>query len=98
AAQTMGFSLGEVKEIVACWDRGDPICEPVIRLIETRLRELSDQIANLSKARNDLVGLLREAQTAPAHPKGICHAIERVGGQQSRAVKASQGSVTPNRG
>jgi DNA-binding transcriptional MerR regulator len=80
AAQTVGLTLGEIREIVALRDRGRAPCEHVAELITKRAADIDAQIAELERMRSDLRRLARRASRLD--PKDcrsdeICHIIQR---------------------
>jgi MerR family copper efflux transcriptional regulator len=79
AAQSIGLSLGEIREIFAVRDRGEVPCPHVASLIERRATELSQRIAALEGMRRDLGRLVKRARTmtrADARDATYCHIIE----------------------
>lgn len=79
AAQSVGFSLGEIREILAFRDRGEAPCEHVTDLIEQHARDLSDRIRALERMRSDLGRLARKAREVPPRTGKFCHIIESAG-------------------
>jgi len=79
AAQSVGLSLGEIREVLAFRDRGETPCAHVASLIERRAAELSVRIAALERMRRDLERLSKMTRTmSPAKARGaaFCHIIE----------------------
>lgn len=79
AAQTVGLSLGEIRETLAFRDRGEVPCAHVTELIERHAADLSERIAALEAMRRDLDGLARKARTAAgsdSRAATYCHIIE----------------------
>jgi MerR family copper efflux transcriptional regulator len=79
AAQSVGLSLGEIREVLAFRDRGETPCAHVASLIERRAADLSEHIAALERMRRDLERLSKKARAAsPAKARGaaFCHIIE----------------------
>jgi MerR family copper efflux transcriptional regulator len=79
AAQSIGLSLGEIREILAVRDRGQTPCAHVARLIDRHAAELAERIAALERMRQDLERLARTARTVPPEQLGqaaYCHLIE----------------------
>ena len=79
AAQSIGLSLGEIREILAVRDRGQTPCAHVARLIERHAAELAERIAALEQMRQDLQRLARTARTVPPEQlaqAAYCHLIE----------------------
>ncbi len=79
AAQAVGFSLGEIKEIVAFRDGGEEPCAHVLELVDRRARDIADRIAALERMRRDLRRLSSRARSVPRHNGSYCHLIEQVG-------------------
>ena len=77
AAQAVGFSLGEIKEIVAFRERGEEPCAHVLDLVDRRAREIADRIAVLERMQGDLDRLAARARSVPRHPGSYCHLIEQ---------------------
>lgn len=79
AAQSVGVTLGEIKEILAFRDRGQTPCDHVASLIQRHAEDLSERIASLERMRRDLARLARRARTASRRqpPEAeFCHIIE----------------------
>ena len=77
AAQAVGFSLGEIREILAFGDRGEAPCLHVTQLMEERIHSLSEHIRGLEKMRSELERLVTKAKTLPGPNLGtFCHIIE----------------------
>jgi DNA-binding transcriptional MerR regulator len=79
AAQSVGLSLGEIRETLAFRDRGEAPCRHVVALIERNAAELRQRIAALQAMQRDLERLARKAraispESAPA--AAFCHIIE----------------------
>lgn len=79
AAQSVGLTLGEIREVLGFRDRGEIPCDHVAALIERHAAELSERIAALEEMRRDLERLARKARAAraaPHPPAAFCHIIE----------------------
>lgn len=79
AAQSIGLSLGEIREIAAFRDRGEVPCGHVASLIERHATELSERIAALDRMRGDLERLARRARSSSrrsGEDADFCHIIE----------------------
>lgn len=78
AAQSIGLTLGEIKEILEFRDRGQAPCHHVASLIERRATDLSERIAALEAMRRDLERLARRARRASlgSQDSEFCHIIE----------------------
>lgn len=80
AAQAVGLTLGEIREVLGYRDRGETPCEHVVELIRRRAAEIDDQIADLERMGAELRRLERRARSlAPeaCRPDDICHVIPR---------------------
>jgi DNA-binding transcriptional MerR regulator len=78
AAQAVGLSLGEIREIVSLRDRGQTPCTHVVELLEHRADEIGERIAELQRLQGDLVRLAARAQIldpADCDPRRVCHVI-----------------------
>ncbi len=79
AAQAVGLTLGEIREIIALRDRGEVPCGHVLELIRRRAAELDDRIAELEALRSELRRLARRARRMDprdCEPDRVCHLIE----------------------
>jgi MerR family transcriptional regulator, copper efflux regulator len=80
AAQAVGFTLGEIREVLAFGDRGEAPCKHVTHVMKERIRTLSQHIRGLERMRTGLEHLLQEAKRLPDPPQGtFCHIIESIG-------------------
>lgn len=78
AAQGVGLTLGEIREIVAFRDRGETPCAHVLELIQQRSEEFAERIRQLQRLRKDLVGLAdrgRRLDPRDCEPSSVCHII-----------------------
>ncbi len=90
AAQAVGFTLGEIREILAFRDRGETPCLHVADLMEQRVRSLWQHIQGLERMRAELERLVQKARSLPEARSGtFCHIIE-----SARPVK-QKGSALP---
>jgi DNA-binding transcriptional MerR regulator len=80
-AKTLGFTLREIREIIALRQRGDLPCPHVHTLLTERIETLSRQIQDLSLLRDELKRLAKKSASAPrtlTSPATVCPHIERV--------------------
>lgn len=78
AAQAVGLTLGEIREVLAFRDQGEPPCAHVLALIDRHAIELSAQIASMERLRRELVNLARKGRRldpAECSPDAVCHII-----------------------
>jgi DNA-binding transcriptional MerR regulator len=77
AAQSIGLSLGEIREVLALREQGDVPCPHVVTLLEQRAAELTERIAALEQMRSELIELAQQARRLPLRADAeFCHIIE----------------------
>jgi MerR family copper efflux transcriptional regulator len=79
AAQSIGLTLGEIRETLAFRDRGELPCGHVAALTERNAEELRQRIAVLEEMRRDLLRLAKKARAVSAGDASdtvFCHIIE----------------------
>ena len=76
AAQAVGFTLAEIKEILSLRDAGEEPCGHVLDLVDRRVREITAQVSALEKMRGELRRLSGRGRAAPAGAGAYCHLIE----------------------
>jgi len=79
-AKTLGFTLAEIREIIALRQRGDLPCPHVHALLTERVKTLSRQIQDLSLLRDELKRLAKRSASRPrtlTSAVSICPHIER---------------------
>lgn len=78
AAQAVGLSLGEIREIIAMRDRGEVPCAHVLELLTSRSSEVEARIAELQRLRGELRRLALRARNldpTDCDPARVCHLI-----------------------
>ena len=78
AAQAVGLSLGEIRQIIAFRDNGQAPCAHVTDLLQRHAADLDRRILELQQLRGELRQLAeRAAVLDPEHcpPERICHII-----------------------
>lgn len=78
AAQRLGFSLGEIREVIGFRDRGEAPCRYVAGVIEARLAEIDERLRELRTLERELRALrarMRAGGTAERDAP-YCHYIE----------------------
>jgi DNA-binding transcriptional MerR regulator len=78
-AQRLGFTLGEIKEIIAIRESGRPPCGHIRDLVSRKVEELDQQLSALKAVQGSLHALLKgwRARPPPAD-KAVCPNIERI--------------------
>lgn len=84
-AQRTGLTLGEIKEVLALRDRGRPPCRYVASVIDQRLGEINQRVAELRALKRELNELRdRMRREGVAERDGqFCHYIETGAGAGS---------------
>jgi DNA-binding transcriptional MerR regulator len=80
SAQTVGLTLGEIREILAYRDRGEAPCAHVVDVIRRRAAMIEEQIAALERTQSELRRLERRARglrPEDCAPSQVCHVIPR---------------------
>ena len=80
AAQAVGLTLREIRQIVAYRDQGEAPCSHVVSVIRRRAAQIDQQIDQLQAMRRELRSLERRARTLRPEdcaPADICHVIPR---------------------
>src|SRR2546426_11432744 len=79
AAQSVGLTLGEIRETLAFRDQGEAPCSHVAALIERHAAQLRERISALEAMQRDLERLAKKARavsTQDAREASFCHIIE----------------------
>lgn len=79
-AKEFGFSLGEIREILAVRDRDEAPCPYVLELVTEKLADLQARIQRLQSLSGELEAIVREVTALPpevlARKGRYCHVIE----------------------
>lgn len=78
AAQAVGLTLGEIRQVVALRERGETPCTHVVALLERRADEIGQRIAELQRLQGDLRRLAARAvrlDPTDCDPQRVCHVI-----------------------
>lgn len=78
AAQAVGLSLGDIRQILGIRDSGTAPCRHVLSLVEQRRAEVAARIRELKQLERDLVQLAtvgKAVDPAGCDPSGICGVI-----------------------
>ncbi|GAC1434212.1 MAG: hypothetical protein NVS9B5_20820 [Terriglobales bacterium] len=79
-AKSLGFTLGEIREIIQSRGRGDCPCKDVIAIAERHLRDVSEQIQKLENFKQELNRSIKQWKKAGKQKLSagvICTLIER---------------------
>ena len=96
-AQALGFSLDEVRRIIADARKGESPCEEVREIVRRRLAELDERLRELRRHREELQRTLAEWDEVGRAPGHICgliegseveHAAHKPGGLKGRRRRA----------
>jgi MerR family transcriptional regulator, copper efflux regulator len=78
AAQAVGLTLGEIRQIMAFRDNGQAPCAHVTDLLQRHATDLDARIAELQQLRGELQQLAERAATLDPEqcpPERVCHLI-----------------------
>jgi MerR family transcriptional regulator, copper efflux regulator len=78
AAQAVGLTLGEVRQVVALRERGETPCAHVVELLERRAAEIERRIAEMQRLRGELCRLAERAEAldpTDCDADRVCHVI-----------------------
>ena len=78
AAQAVGLTLGQIREVIAFRDQGEPPCALVFDLIQRRSTELGARIAEMKRIKRELDHLAERARSlrpGDCPEASICHLI-----------------------
>lgn len=80
AAQAVGLTLAEIREVLAFRDRGEAPCEHVYNLLGEHAEAIDEQMRDLEALRSELRKLARRARRLDPRdcdPSDVCHLIPR---------------------
>ena len=75
-ARELGFSMAQVRELLALSDHDDKPCEDVDRLVEQQLGDVERKIADLSLLRDELTDMARSCK---GERIGDCRIVDSLG-------------------
>ena len=82
AAQAVGLSLAEIREVIGIRDAGAPPCAHVLGLIEQHRAEVRSRIRELQRLKRDLEHLASLGvgiDASECDPVGVCKVIPSIG-------------------
>lgn len=77
-ARSLGFTLDDLKEVLALRDRGEAPCRYVAHLLEQKAVEIEERIHQLQELQQDLQQLVSQAGNLPDDiemKRCVCHLI-----------------------
>lgn len=95
-AQSLGFSLIEIKRIIEDARRGESPCDEVREIVSRRLEELDERLRELRRYRKELAETLADWNKKGRAPGHICGLIEgaHVGrGMEEKKVRGVKGGA-----
>lgn len=93
AAQASGFTLGEIREIIAFRDQGQRPCDHVRNLISRHAADVERRIAELQLVRDGLDRLARRASRLDPDdclPSDVCHILAPRAAGPGRVIDADR--------
>ena len=97
AAQAVGLSLAEIREVIEIRDAGAAPCAHVLQLIERHRAEVRARIRELQRLERDLDQLASQGagvDPSQCDPAGVCKVIPSDPGPAGVSRRASRGGVT----
>jgi MerR family copper efflux transcriptional regulator len=93
-AQTLGFSLDEIKQIIKDAQNGASPCFEVREIVRQRLAELDERMREMKRYRKELAATLEEWDAVGRAPGHICGLIEAA---EIENPLSAQHNVAPKR-
>ena len=75
-AQLLGFTLDEIRELIAHKRRGENPCHEVREIVKGRLEELEERIVQMQQYRDELAAALKEWEKKGEAEGHVCGLIE----------------------
>lgn len=89
-ARELGFSMAQVRELLALSDHDDKPCEDVDLLVQRQLVEVERRILDLSALRGELSQMLQSCQAERIGECRIVESLARRSGRRSRRAGSPQ--------
>lgn len=90
AAQRLGLSLGEVREVLAFRDNGELPCSFVLDAVRRQTDEIDRRVRKLLELRRELADLIDRSEQAPPIEARYCHLIESASGRRRTSSDHNQ--------
>jgi Cu(I)-responsive transcriptional regulator len=84
-ARELGFSMAQVRQLLALSDHADKPCQDVDLMVQDQLAEVDEKIADLTQLRTELAQMLRSCQSDRI---GECRVVESLGRRRLLASDA----------
>ena len=75
-AQVLGFTLDEIRELIAHKRRGENPCGEVRSIVKGRLKDLDERIAQMTQYRDEHAAALKEWEKTKERAGHVCGLIE----------------------
>ena len=75
-AQVLGFTLDEIRELIAHKRRGENPCSEVRAIVKDRLKNLDERIAQMTQYRDELAAALKDWEKKKERSGHVCGLIE----------------------
>lgn len=101
SARALGFSLGDVQEVLDLRDRGVAPCRVAMDLMARQIDTIDQRIRELEQLRAELKRLHRLGRRMPEDvlmKECVCHLIETSGGETTRSLSTSKRPRSPKGG
>ena len=93
-AQTLGFSLDEIRHIIGDAEKGASPCDDVRAIVRRRLAEVAERIKEMQRHHRELTRTLEEWDEVGRAPGNICGLIEAT---EMQSPSPTSGRVTPKK-
>jgi DNA-binding transcriptional MerR regulator len=86
AAQRLGLSLSEVREVLAFREDGEPPCGYVLDAVRRKTEEIDRRVRGLLQLRSELTDLIDRAGRTPATEARYCHLVEAAAASETGPI------------
>ena len=94
-AQTLGFSLDEIRRIISDAQNGASPCDDVREIVRQRLDDLDERMREMRRYRKELAATLEEWDQVGRAPGNICGLIE--GSEIENPLTAQHAVIAPKK-